>query len=282
MGVTNNLELVEYAKAQLGRPYWFGTVGDIASAKLWECKAKMHPEYYSHIRKVAMQNRGDIGKKVHDCSGLIKGALWSVNADTASTYKAIQDLSANGFFQNAPQKGTIDTIPEIVGLAVWRNNHIGIYIGGGEVIEAMGFDYGVVKTKLSERNFTHWLKICFIDYVEATEKPTVVIPTKNDAYYTVVKGDILSKIAKKFNTTVDTLVILNRISNPDRIYIGEKILLPSDTTKQDDVGIIHIVTRGQTLTSIAKKYNTTVSALVKLNNIPNPDRIYVGQRLKIR
>ena len=50
------------------------------------------------------------------------------------------------------------------GLAVWRDGHIGVYIGGGYVIEAMGTKYGVVKTKLSERSFTNWLEIPYIDY----------------------------------------------------------------------------------------------------------------------
>ena len=45
----------------------------------------------------------------------------------------------------ASEKGSIDTIPEIPGLAVWHKGHIGIYIGNGEVIEAMGSRYGVVK-----------------------------------------------------------------------------------------------------------------------------------------
>ena len=67
-------------------------------------------------------------------------------------------------FYAATVTGTIDTIPEVPGLAVWRDGHIGVYIGGGYVIEAMGTRYGVVKTKLGERGFTHWLEIPYIDY----------------------------------------------------------------------------------------------------------------------
>ena len=71
------------------------------------------------------------------------------------------------FWQEAPLcrvSGTIDTIPEIPGLAVWCEGHIGVYIGGGEVIEAMGTRYGVVRTILAERNFTHWLQVPGISY----------------------------------------------------------------------------------------------------------------------
>ena len=60
--------------------------------------------------------------------------------------------------------GTIDTMPDIPGLAVWHDGHIGVYIGGGQVVEAMGTKYGVVKTELAGRGWTHWLKIPYINY----------------------------------------------------------------------------------------------------------------------
>ena len=45
----------------------------------------------------------------------------------------MMDVTANGMFDAATVKGTIDTIPEVPGLAVWHQGHIGIYIGNGEV-----------------------------------------------------------------------------------------------------------------------------------------------------
>ena len=81
------------------------------------------------------------------------------------------DIGADAMYANAIEKGTIDTIPEIPGLAVWHEGHIGIYVGNGEVIEAMGTRYGVVRTRLSERHWTHWLKIPYINYIEETEEP---------------------------------------------------------------------------------------------------------------
>ena len=55
-------------------------------------------------------------------------------------------------------------MPETPGLAVWRSGHIGVYVGDGEVIEAMGTAYGVVRTKLAERSWTAWLEIPYISY----------------------------------------------------------------------------------------------------------------------
>lgn len=216
--------LVEYAIAQLGRPYWYGTVGDIAGSKLWDGKAKTYPKYYSEARKQTAISRGDWGKKVHDCSGLIKGYLMSNSPDMAATYRKSYDYSANMFKNNAVESGPISSIPEIPGLAVWRNNHIGVYIGNGEIVEAMGFDYGVVKTKIADRDFTMWLKLPFISYEEAA--PEIPEPKNNDNIYIVVKGDTLSAIAKKYNTTVKAIVDLNNIANPNLIHPGDKIEIP--------------------------------------------------------
>ena len=60
----------------------------------------------------------------------------------------------------------METMPETVGLAVWKPGHIGVYIGGGYVIEAMGTKYGVVKTELAGRGWEGWCEILYIDYLE--------------------------------------------------------------------------------------------------------------------
>lgn len=74
------------------------------------------------------------------------------------------DIGANEMFYNATRRGGIETMPDMPGLAVWKSGHIGVYIGNGEVIEAMGTKYGVVKTQLEGRGWTHWLEIPYINY----------------------------------------------------------------------------------------------------------------------
>ena len=74
------------------------------------------------------------------------------------------DVGADGMYKNAEVKGSMDSMPDTPGLAVWCSGHIGVYIGNGEVIEAMGTSYGVVKTKLDERSWTAWLEIPYIQY----------------------------------------------------------------------------------------------------------------------
>ena len=76
----------------------------------------------------------------------------------------VYDVGADGMYYNAGRKGSIETMPDTPGLAVWKSGHIGVYIGSGEVIEAMDTRYGVVKTKLQGRGWSHWLEVPGIKY----------------------------------------------------------------------------------------------------------------------
>ena len=101
-------------------------------------------------------------------------------------------------------------------------------------------------------------------------------PTGGQVYY-AQRGDTLRKIAAKFNTTLDAIIRANpQISNPNVIYVGQAITIPSQAST-------HIVQRGDTLRIIAAKYGTTVDALLALNpNIKNANLIYVGQIVRVR
>jgi uncharacterized protein YycO len=79
------------------------------------------------------------------------------------------DVGADGMYYNATVKGDMSSMPDTPGLAVWHEGHIGVYIGNGEVIEAMGTKYGVVETQLSERSWTAWLEVPYITYITETE-----------------------------------------------------------------------------------------------------------------
>lgn len=110
-------------------------------------------------------------------------------------------------------------------------------------------------------------------------------PPKPDepVYYTVVRGDALYKIAAKFNTTVQQLVIWNNIKNPNLIYpgqvfiVGKKEPTPPEPEKQ-----YYTVVRGDNLTRIAQRFGCTVQDLVYWNNIPNANLIYTGQVLRVK
>lgn len=162
-----NVGLVAYARAQLGKPYWYGTFGNTASKSLYNTKKKQYPNYYNQSKyKVRFDEQ--YGQRVHDCVGLIKGYLWSTSATATPKYNSTQDVSANGMLSKCKEKGKIATIPEIAGVLVFFDGHVGVYEGNGKVLEARGHDYGVVETNLKDRPWTNWGKCPWIDYEEKT------------------------------------------------------------------------------------------------------------------
>ena len=117
--------------------------------------------------------------------------------------------------------------------------------------------------------------------VPEPDNPHPSDPDDNIIYITVKRGDTLSEIARQYGTTVDEIVELNDISNPDLIYVGQQLeISTSQAVPSEDVK--YTVVRGDTLSKIARQFGTTVSSLVELNNIINPDLIYPGQILIIK
>lgn len=102
--------------------------------------------------------------------------------------------------------------------------------------------------------------------------------------YIVQQGDTLSGIAQKYHTTVNALAEENNIQNPNLIYPGQviKVYINNKPFSHGDGKYInYVVQQGDTLSGIAQKYDITVGALVKENNIQNPNLIYPGQVIKI-
>ena len=112
--------------------------------------------------------------------------------------------------------------------------------------------------------------------------PAPVGRTKNaDGTYTVKSGDTLSIIANDFGVTVDQLVRWNNISNPNLITVGQILYFSDKSSSGSGSGITYVVQAGDTLSGIAARFGTTVAELVSLNNISDPNLIYVGRVLKI-
>lgn len=108
-------------------------------------------------------------------------------------------------------------------------------------------------------------------------------PVQMGDTWIVRPGDTLSRIASAWNVTVSALAAANSISNPDLIYVGQVIHRPgtSGAVPPAQPGTRYQVRSGDTLSEIASRFGTTVAALVALNHISNPDRIYVGQWLDL-
>lgn len=103
-------------------------------------------------------------------------------------------------------------------------------------------------------------------------------PVSGQTIYTVKAGDTLSKIAADFGTSYQTLAQLNGILNPDLIYPGQKLSIPSGSSTSISY---YTIRPGDTLSGIALRFGTTVSRLQSLNNISDPDKIYAGTKIRI-
>lgn len=119
------------------------------------------------------------------------------------------------------------------------------------------------------------------DYTPPNDNTTPVVAT-----YTVKSGDNLYSIAKKYNTTASAIMILNNLPNSN-LSIGQKLKIP-DSSKEEVVtkpttpstSNTYIVKSGDNLYAIARKFNTTVDAIKKKNNLKN-NNLSIGQKLII-
>lgn len=169
----NNLDLVKWCENAYknGWGYVYGGYGQVCTKQYLDQQASLYPgnnEAGSEMRQVGEKW---LGKRVVDCIGLIKSYAW-YNADSDQITvgsNGFTDCGANTIRNNVKEGGAISTMPDIPGLAVWMDGHIGVYVGNGEVVEAQGTAYGVVKTQLKNRGWTKWMKIPNIKYIEDKE-----------------------------------------------------------------------------------------------------------------
>ena len=162
----NAADLVAYAVHawESGWGYVWGTYGNVLTEFLLKYKVEQYPKGVGNHETFIRNNW--LGGRTTDCVGLIKGYGWldPETLDIEYATNGMPDIGANQMYHSATVSGTIDSMPDTPGLAVWFDGHIGVYIGNGQVVEASSTKKGVVKTKLDGRGWTHWLKIEYINY----------------------------------------------------------------------------------------------------------------------
>lgn len=185
MPLTNSW-LRTYAIAQLGKPYIYGTWGQIEESRYTDYNGKPNPYFGQQV-------------KMHDCSGLVCGALWSDSTTSPATYNkvGIEHSADSQYRRYCTNKGPLSAalVPSLPpGTLVFHDNggemsHVGIYVGPLEykgvqhqyaVVEAMGKAYGVVVSDATQSKWTHWgqLDICEVN-TSATDMQMLVI---SDSY----------------------------------------------------------------------------------------------------
>ena len=201
--------LVAYAKYQVEREnyYWYGCVAFRPSRQLLAQKTRQYPSQYPPKKWTEESFLEQIkpDRLVFDCVGLIKAYVMSDSDDPSqplTTIKSQFDVSANGLFNLCCATGSINTIPEIPGLIVWKSGHVGVYEGAGWVLEAQGHAQGCKRNRLEKRPFTHWGKL-----------PSSWITYDNKEDTCMVELPILKRGMKDTNGSVTSWQGLRRLYN---------------------------------------------------------------------
>lgn len=187
-----NIGLVTFVEKAFAEKwgYVWGTYGQILTEPLLRAKVTQYPDMVGRYQTIIRQKW--MNRRTVDCIGLIKTYMWyNENLDMIA-YDPITDVNVGGMINSAKDKGLINTMPEIPGLAVYMQGHIGIYIGNGQVIEAHNTTKGVIQTTLRGNGstpWTGWLMIPYINYIGVDNlKPILKLGSKGEAVKELQKG----------------------------------------------------------------------------------------------
>lgn len=192
------------------------------------------------------------------------------------------------------------TISELLNISAnppANNNTTQTYtVKAGDTLYAIALRYGTTISQLVSLNHITNPNLIRIGQVlrlpgnhtpAPVPTPTPTLPSTSTTSYTVKPNDTLYAIALKYGVSINHLVQMNNISNPNLILI-EQVLLISQTTQTPAptpppaTTTTYTVKSGDTLYALALRYQTSVSKIVQLNNISNPNLILVGQVLRIK
>ncbi len=165
----------------------------------------------------------------------------------------------------------------------------------GDTLSGIGARYGVNPLRIVEANnllnpdnLTVGAQILIPGYqppagdAGAAATPRAVAPG-DQVIHTVQAGEGLIGIAASYGVRVEDIVAANGIVDRNNLRIGQQLIIPGISARDLAAArsITHIVSAGETLLSIAIRYGVTVDEIIELNELNNPNAIFIGQRLLI-
>lgn len=229
----NNEEFVRVAKtaAASHTMYASGTFGQKYTESFLKQKASQYPLWYSPNRQNAIRREAASGPLyLFDCCGLIKAIIWGW-PNTKYASGNLPDVNDSGIWANCYDCSS-DFSDIIPGEIMHMQGHVGIYIGGGKVVEATThWENKVLVSSIykEDKFYRKWQahgKLKQLEYTQGTNagQPAELAEPAEETYYIVKKGDCLSKIAALYNMKLKDIIELNpQIINPNLIYPGQKI-----------------------------------------------------------
>ena len=211
-----NLEFAAFCERATEKKtlYMWGTYGRKITENLIANKQKQYSTRYSEKRVQFLKNHIDGETLGCDCAGLIKWALWT-NGDIAvtPTYFASTDRGTGGLYREAKEKGGILSLPELAGVVVYKEGHVGVYVGNGKVVECTlgSRGDGVVFSALKKGGWTHWLKLPEIEYLEPVKPEEITPPKKEPETETEEKPASTQKTMSKTQQKISLLKKLKKI-----------------------------------------------------------------------
>jgi LysM repeat protein len=157
-------------------------------------------------------------------------------------------------------------------------------VSAGETLSSIATHYGTTAAVVASAN-----ALSNPNLIYAGQRLTIPAgsagSTPAGGSYVVQVGDTLASIATRHGTTAAAIAAANGLANPNYIYPGQQLQIPAagaaPAAPQPSGALAHVVSRGETLSSIAVRYGTTAAAIAATNGLANPNYVYAGQRLRI-
>lgn len=190
MATSKGQAIANYAISKLGCAYIYGGYGEkLCTPSFRKERAKAYPAQRNNIyincpvlsgKQSACDGCKWNGKRAYDCAQLTRYACKYAGQELVSGANSQWNKTA------WDSKGTIASLPDVPGVLLYYKNsngimtHTGVYIGNGYAVEARGAKYGVVKTAVKSRSWTHWAALPGVLNGEVVQSPTVTEETKEE------------------------------------------------------------------------------------------------------
>lgn len=166
MATAKGRKIAEYAESKIGCAYIWGGYGEkLCTPSFRQERAGAYPSQKNNIYRYCQVLSGQKtvctgckynGKQAYDCAQLTRYAC------KAGGQALVSGANAQWKKTDWEKKGTIDSLPDVQGVILYHMDsngemsHTGVYVGGGYAVEARSAAYGVVKTAVKSRSWTHW------------------------------------------------------------------------------------------------------------------------------